>query len=134
MAASVALAPIQIIPSLVWLPELSDADMAGVGRSFTVIVLVEVAVHPLALVAVTVYVAVADGETETVAVVAPVLQRYEEPPEAERAALAPTHIIPSLLATPEASATDVDGVGIVLTVIVRVAIALHQFSLVTVTV
>jgi hypothetical protein len=108
--------------------------MAGVGRSFTVIVLVDVAVHPFALVAVTVYVAVAVGETETVAVVAPVLQRYDEPPEAEREALAPTHIIPSLLATPEVSATDVDGVGSVLTVIVRVEVALHPLSLVTVTV
>ena len=134
MAASVALAPIQIIPSLGWLPELSDADMAGVGRSFTVIVLVDVALHPLALVTVTVYVAVAVGETEIEVVVAALLQRYDVPPDAEREALAPTQIMPSLLATPEVSVTETDGVGSALTVIVRVVVALHPFSFVTVTV
>ena len=118
MAASVALAPIQIIPSLGWLPELSDTDIAGVGRSFTVIVLVDVAVHPLALVTVTVYVAVAVGETEIEVVAAPLHQRYDVPPDAVIEALAPTHIIPSLLATPEVSVTETDGVGSALPIIV----------------
>ena len=107
--------------------------MAGVGRSLTVIVLVDVALHPLALVTVTVYVAVAVGETEIEVVVAALLQRYDVPPEAESEALAPTQIIPSLLATPEVSATETEGVGSGLTVTVLVVAELHILALVAVT-
>jgi hypothetical protein len=67
-------------------------------------------------------------------VVAPFAQRYDVPPDAERDTLAPVHIIASLLVVPEVSATDTDGVGSELTVIVRVDVAVHPFSLVTVTV
>ncbi len=47
----------------------------GVGRAFTVTVLVTEAVHPAALVAVTVYVVVVAGLTEMLVVAAPVLHR-----------------------------------------------------------
>jgi len=54
LAVSVALAPVQIVPSLGVLPEVSATVIIGVGSGFTVIVLEEVAVHPSALVIVTV--------------------------------------------------------------------------------
>ena len=56
--------------------------MAHIGAGVTVIVVVHVPLHPLALVTVTVYVVVALGFTVIDAVVAPVLQRNDVPPEA----------------------------------------------------
>ena len=53
-AVSVALSPVQIVPSLLALPEVSATAILGVGSAFTVIVVDEVAVQPSALVTVTV--------------------------------------------------------------------------------
>ena len=74
------------------------------------------------------------GETVTAAVVAPVLQEYEVPPEAVNIAEAPVQMIPSLLAVPELSDTETDGVGSGFTVITCEIMAEQPFSLVTVTV
>jgi hypothetical protein len=70
----VALAPRQMIPSLLVVPDVSTTVVAGVGSGFTVIVVVDTAVQPAALVTVTVYVVVPPGVTEIEAVFAPVLQ------------------------------------------------------------
>ena len=75
---------------------------------------------------------VADGLTLIEAVVAPPVQRYVPPPLAVRVALAPEHIIPSLL-VPEVSVTAMDADGSGFTVIVVVAVAVQPFA-VTVTV
>jgi hypothetical protein len=56
--------------------------IAHTGAGFTVTVAVQVPLHPLASVTVTVYVVVALGFTVIDAVVAPVLQRNDVPPEA----------------------------------------------------
>ena len=69
LAVSVALAPVQIIPSLLVAPEASATEMDGVGSALTVIVVDVVEVHPSALVTVTVYVASALGDTVIAAVV-----------------------------------------------------------------
>ena len=50
-------------------------EMLGVGKGFTVTVLVDEAVHPPAPVTVTVYVVVAPGLTVIAAVVAPVFHK-----------------------------------------------------------
>jgi len=54
LAVSVALSPVQIVPSSAVFPEVSATVIIGVGSGLTVIVWVEVAVHPSALVTVTV--------------------------------------------------------------------------------
>lgn len=53
-AVSVKLAPLQILPSLGVLPDISFTVIIGVGSGFTVTVDVAEAVHPFAAVAVTV--------------------------------------------------------------------------------
>ena len=68
------------------------------------------------------------------AVVAPVLQAYVPPPDAVSEAEAPAQIWPSLLVVPDVSVTAIAGVGIGLTVMVRVEVAEQPFALVTVTV
>jgi len=54
LAVSVALSPVQMIPSLGVAPDISVTTIIGVGSALTVIVDDEVAVHPSALVTVTV--------------------------------------------------------------------------------
>jgi len=63
LAVIVALAPVQIVPSLGVLPDVSATVIIGVGSGLTVIVVEVVAVQPSALVTVTVYVVVVIGET-----------------------------------------------------------------------
>jgi hypothetical protein len=132
LAVSVAEAPAQMMPSLFVVPELSVSVIVGVGSGFTVMVLVEVAEQPLALVAVTVYVPAVD--TVMAAVVAPVLQAYEVPPLAVRVAEAPAQIMPSLLVVPELSVSVIDGVGSGFTVMILVLVAEQPLALVAVTV
>lgn len=74
MAVIVALAPVQIVPSLFIVPEDSVTDMDGIGSGFTVIVAEVVAVQPLASVTVTVYVVVVVGDLVIAAVASPVSQ------------------------------------------------------------
>lgn len=62
--------------------EESEAVMLHTGAGFTTTVVEHELVQPLASVTVTVYVVVAIGVTVIVAVVAPVLQRNDTPPEA----------------------------------------------------
>ena len=69
LAVSVALAPVQIVPSLLADPDISVTTMDGVGSALTVIVVDVVEVHPSAFVTVTVYVESAIGDTVTAAVV-----------------------------------------------------------------
>lgn len=69
-----------------------------IGAGFTVTVAVQVPLHPLASVTVTVYVVVALGVTVIDAVVAPVLQRNDVPPEAVSVDEPPTQIEESELA------------------------------------
>ncbi len=76
---------------------------------------------------------VADGLTLIEAVVAPPVQRYVPPPLAVRLALAPEHIIPSLLVAPDVSVTAMDADGSGFTVIVVLAVAVQPLA-VTVTV
>jgi len=64
VAVRVTLAPLQIVPSLLAVPDVSVTVIEGVGSGLTVIVFDAVAVHPSALVTVTVYVVVTIGETE----------------------------------------------------------------------
>ena len=54
LAVSVALPPVQMIPSLEVAPDISVTAMDGVGSALTMIVDDEVAVHPSAFVIVTV--------------------------------------------------------------------------------
>lgn len=68
------------------------------------------------------------------AVALPLLQEYTVPPVAVRVVLDPTHTIPSLLVSPEVSATLITGVGSGFTVTTEVALALQLLALVTVTV
>ena len=77
---------------------------------------------------------VAAGLMVMAAVVSPVLQAYDVPPDAVKVTDAPAHIIPSLLATPEVSAIPIAGIGSGLTVITCEAGWLQLFALVTVTV
>lgn len=126
--------PAHIAPSLGVLPEVSDTVIPATGSGLTVIVVDAVAVQPLALVTVTVYGVVPTGVTVMAIVVAPVLQRYVPPPLAVSVADAPAQIVPSLLVVPDVSATVIPAVGIGLTVIVVLAVAVQPFALVTVTV
>ncbi len=139
LAVSVALAPVQMIPSLLFVPDISVTAMDGVGSALTVIVDDEVAVHPSAFVIVTVYVVFKIGETVIAAVVwdGVVLQTYVSviaPPLAVSVALAPVQMIPSLLFVPDISVTAMDGAGSALTVIVDDEVAVHPSAFVTVTV
>jgi hypothetical protein len=54
LAVRFALAPVQMIPSLLVLPEVSATAIEAVGSEFTVIVVLEVAVQPFVFVTVTV--------------------------------------------------------------------------------
>ena len=54
---------------------------------------------------------VAVGATTIEAVVEPLFQRYDVPPEAVSVAEAPEQVVPSLLAIPEVSVIETDGVG-----------------------
>lgn len=69
LAVSVALAPVQIVPSLFVEPEVSATEIEAVGSALTVIVVDVVEVHPSAFVTVTVYVASAIGDTVIAGVV-----------------------------------------------------------------
>ena len=77
---------------------------------------------------------VASGETLIAAVDAPVLQLYDDPPEAVRVAEAPLQIVPSSFATPDVSVMETDATGKSITVMVCEATAVQLFALVTVTV
>jgi len=68
------------------------------------------------------------------AVLPPVVQEYEVPPEAVRVAEAPLQIVPSFGVAPDVSVTAIAGVGSGFTVIVRVVVAEQLFAFVTVTV
>ncbi len=68
------------------------------------------------------------------AVVAPVLQAYEVPPDAVSVAEALEQIIPSLFVVPEVSVTTIAGVGSAFTTIVVTEVPVHPFAFVTVTV
>ena len=70
---NVVLAPLQMMPSLFAVPEVSTTVIPGVGFRFTVIVVIIVAEQLFAFVTVTVYVVVDAGLTVTATVVAPVL-------------------------------------------------------------
>ena len=115
VAESVILAPVQILPSLLLLPEVSLTEMIGNCSKTTVMVELLVAVQPLSFVTTTEYVVVESGVTTSAAAAAPVFQRYDVPPDAVRVALAPIRIIPSFR-DPELSVTDMEGVGSELTV------------------
>jgi hypothetical protein len=84
-AVSVDEAPIQIVGLA--------GVMLHVGSGFTVTVVEHELVHPAALVTVTVYVVVVVGLTVIAAVVAPVLQRKDIPPDAVSVAEPPIQII-----------------------------------------
>ena len=96
--------------------------MAAVGFVFTVNALLLVAVHPFALVTVTLYVPAVP--IEIAAVVAPLVHKYEVPPEAVKLVLLPEQIVfvPVMAA-----------VGFVFTVNTLLLVAVHPFALVTVT-
>ena len=70
---NVADAPVQILPSLFVVPDVSATVIPEDGGGGTVMVVVAVPVHPVTSVAVTVYVVVALGDTMIDAAVAPVL-------------------------------------------------------------
>ena len=74
-AVSVALAPVQMIPSLLLNPEDSVMVTDTSCCSMTVMVILAVAIHPPELVTVTVYVVVITGFTVIEAVVPPVFHR-----------------------------------------------------------
>ena len=131
-AVIVADPPAQRTPSFTPEPELSDTDVVEVGRAFTVIVELVAAEQPFEFVTVTEYVVVADGLTTIAAVVAPVLHKYVDPPDAVKVALSPEQIIPSLLVIPELSATVVDGttgVAGVLTVSITKVVVYKPYKL-----
>jgi len=136
LAVSVALAPVQIVPSLSAVPEVSATEIDAVGSALTIIVVDEVSVQPSELVTVTVYVSSAIGDTLIAAVVCGgvVLQLYDVPPLAVSVALSPVQIVPSLLVVPDVSATVIIGIGSALTVIVEEEVAVHPSAFVTVTV
>lgn len=136
LAVSVALSPVQMIPSLLVAPDISVTVMDGVGSALTVIVEEEVAVHPSAFVTVTVYVVFVLGETVIAAVVCGgvVFQLYEVPPLAVSVALSPVQIVPSLGVLPDISVTTIDGVGSATTVTVAVVAEEQLLASVTVTV
>jgi hypothetical protein len=79
-------------------------------------------------------VVVTEGETTIEFEVEPVFQEYVFPPEAVNVALAPAHMIPSLLETPELSEMTITGGCWLFTVMVVVAVAVQLDELVTVTV
>jgi hypothetical protein len=134
LAVIVALAPEQIVPSLLVVPDISVTAIIGVGNALTVITWVEVAVQPFELVTVTVYVVVVMGDLVMAEVSSPVFQLYDVPPLAVIVALAPVQMIPSLFIVPDVSATEIEGVGSGLTVIVVEVVAVQPSALVTVTV
>ena len=73
-AVSVALEPLQIIPSFPVMPDVSETATEAEGSGLTVIVVDAVPVQPATEVTVTVYVVVPDGVTEIEAPVEPLLQ------------------------------------------------------------
>ena len=64
----------------------------------------------------------------------PVLQLYDDPPEAVRVAEAPLQIVPSSLATPDVSVKETDATGKSATEMVCEATAVQLLAFVTVTV
>lgn len=104
-----------------------DAVVVTVGAAFTVIVRVDVLVHPLALVPVTVYVVVVVGDTVTdEPVKLPGIQLYVEAPLALSVVELPAQIV--------VLEAVVVTVGVGLTVIVRVDVFVQPFAAVPVTV
>ena len=102
---------------IVFVPEI-----AAVGLLFTVNALLLVAVQPLALVTVTLYAPAV--ETVIAAVVAPLLHKYEVPPEAVKLVLLPEQIV---------FVPVIAAVGLLFTVSALLLVAVHPFALVTVT-
>jgi hypothetical protein len=96
--------------------------MAAVGLLFTVNALLLVAVQPLALVTVTLYAPAV--ETVIAAVVAPLLHRYDVPPEAVKLVLLPVQIV---------FVPVIAAVGFVFTVNALLLVAVQPFPSVTVT-
>jgi hypothetical protein len=117
-AVSVELPPEHIVAG--------DAVAVTVGGTFTVTVTVAVFVHPFASVPVTVYVVVEAGVTVMELPVPPVLQLYVEAPDAVSVELPPEHIVAG-----DAVAVTVGGA---FTVTVTVAVFVHPFASVPVTV
>ena len=102
--------------------------IAHVGAGFTVTVVVQVPLHPLASLTVTVYVVVDVGLTVIEAVVAPVLQRNDVPPAAVSVAEPPVQI-------DESELTMLQDIGSTLKITVAVAELVHPLAgFVTVTV
>ena len=77
--------------------------------------------------------AVAAGETVIEVLAAPLLQRYDDPPEALMVAVAPLQIIPSSFSSPDISDVSNTGTGSGLTVMVTDVTAEQPAALVTVT-
>src|SRR5436190_744308 len=96
------------------------------GNGLTVTVVEHELVHPLPLVTVTVYVVVTVGRTVIVAVIAPVLQRKDVPPDAVNVVEPPTQI------AGVAGVMLHGGSGFTVTVVEHELV--HPFALVTVTV
>src|ERR1041385_5492265 len=102
--------------------------IAQVGAGVTATVVVHTPLHPLASVTVTVYVVVDVGVTVIEAVVAPVLQRNDVPPEAVSVAEPP-------MQTEESELTMPQEIGTTLKITVAVAELVHPLAgFVTVTV
>ena len=111
-------------------PPTQIDGLAGVmlhtGGGVTVIVTAHVLLHPLAFDTVTVYVVVEVGLTLITAVVSPVLQRNDTPPDAVNVAEPPTHT--------EESETTMLHTGAGVTVTVNEHELVHPLASVTVTV
>jgi hypothetical protein len=129
-ALSVTMSPLQIVPSLLDVPEVSVTLMEGVwGNGLTIIVFVPLAEQPK-LVTVTVYVVVILGDTVIELVLEPSLHKYVKagvtkldsgaslPAKlfgvptvpALSVTMSPLHIVPSLLVVPDDSVTLMEGV------------------------
>ena len=134
-AVNVTLAPLQIVPSLLDVPDVSATVITGTGSGLTVIVVDDVAVQPSVLVTVTVYVVLVVGLTRMLALdPSPPLQLYVSPPDAVNVAPSPLQIAPSSSVVPDVSVTVIEGIGRSLTVIVADVLDAQLFASVTVTV
>jgi hypothetical protein len=139
LAVSVTEDPLQIIPSLLVVPEVSAKLTVGDGSGFTVTEAeVEAEQALLKLVTVTEYEVVDDGETEMLSVEPPGEDHeYVTPLEGVVVSVTevPLQIVPSLLLVPEVSAKLTVGLGNAFTDTVVDTDAKHAVvELVTVTV
>ncbi len=133
-AVKVTEAPLQIVPSLLEVPESSVIEILGVGRGLTVMVVEVLEIQLLALVTVTEYVVFMVGATVIEAVVAPVLHKYWAAAGAVSVTLAPIQMTPSLGIRPLFSTMVIGPTGRGVTVMVRVAVFRHPLTSVAVTV